>query len=176
MSSDISNTFRFSLDCTFQYFCRLNSYHLNIPSEYFMFFMRHWYLSRIDPRHKERCYKYLVGDLLNWVMRLFILIQSHLLWMVRNLQPVWIVFQCIFTCNFIDVNHYIQLLFCVFKRFYFAPITIGTCCYSIGCFYFLVVSGIQDNLVDFVKHIVYIILKPFLLLYYSLDTFYYLRI
>lgn len=42
--------------------------------------------------------------------------------MIWNLQPLWIVFSCVFSCKFIKINQYIQFLFlCVPKILFNFP-------------------------------------------------------
>ena len=64
----------------------------------------------IGPWHTNKFYQYQVDGLTDWVVHSFILIQSRPLygWMIKNLWPTWTLFFCIFSCNIIEVNHYIQ--------------------------------------------------------------------
>ena len=68
---------------------------------------------RMDFWHTKRFYQNLVGDLLNWVVHLFFLIQGLQLTVSfmddQEYEAVWPLFLCISSCNCIEINHYIQL-------------------------------------------------------------------
>ena len=121
---NISNHFFSFLDCSLQYSCRHLSYHSSIqwrpwgPNKNVLnqhlavFWLETDTLLHTSLCHTNKTDQNLVGCLLDSLVYLFFLIQRHLLLVYcmnsQESQPVRVMLLCIFSRNFIEVNHYIQ--------------------------------------------------------------------
>lgn len=85
---------------------------------YWQVFVRHWYFDSCGFLAYKNILSVLFWGLLDWVMHLFFLIQSHLL-LVPCIDSqefvlvyfLWIASLYIFSTKFIEVNHYIHISF-----------------------------------------------------------------
>ena len=109
----------------------------------------------------NKSYQRLVGGLLDLVM--------YSLWMVRNLWSGRIVFLYISSCNFIEVNHYVQISFLCTAGIMLRTHNPWICCYSIRRLYSFIPICTKSNIIDFLSEYT-MCLTPELLLW-SLHCF-----
>ena len=117
-----------------------------------------WYFGLYGYLAYKKNDRYLVGNILDWVMHSFPLIQSlriwYYVWIVKDLQPVWVMILPVFFFGTIKVNHCI-LFFIIPCSISFAlhtfpvPVTYGYEMKSMTCLHFFVIARTLCNLADF---------------------------